>query len=104
MCVGELARVEVPKIPARFTGTGDLFSSLLLAWRHEGLQVMVGIIYDVCGLVRMLFVLTSQKRSHCYVYVTKLGMLKENCRESDLQQYIYYIIVSAGRWLSFSEN
>ncbi len=27
------------KIPAQFTGTGDLFSSLLLAWSKESLQV-----------------------------------------------------------------
>lgn len=37
--IGEMARVEIPKIPAHFTGTGDLFSALLLAWGHEGLQV-----------------------------------------------------------------
>lgn len=36
---GESARVVMPKIPARFTGTGDLFTALLLAWGHEGLQV-----------------------------------------------------------------
>ncbi|XP_064405069.1 pyridoxal kinase-like [Halichondria panicea] len=35
---GECARVEMPKIPAHFTGTGDLFSALLLAWSHEPLQ------------------------------------------------------------------
>ena len=29
----------MPKIPAHFTGTGDLFSALLLAWSHEPLQV-----------------------------------------------------------------
>ena len=29
----------MPKISAQFTGTGDLFSALLLAWGHEGLQV-----------------------------------------------------------------
>ena len=25
-------RMEIPKIPASFTGTGDLFAALLLAW------------------------------------------------------------------------
>lgn len=38
---GELARVEMPKLPARFTGTGDLFAALILAWGHEPLQVNV---------------------------------------------------------------
>jgi len=39
-CPGETARVEMPKIPARFTGTGDLFTALLLAWSdQEELQV-----------------------------------------------------------------
>lgn len=37
--IGETARVEIPKIPAHFTGTGDLFTALLLAWGDEGLQV-----------------------------------------------------------------
>lgn len=39
--LGEKARIEIPKIPAHFTGTGDLFSALLLAWGHEGLQVLL---------------------------------------------------------------
>ena len=39
---GESSRVEFPKIPARFTGTGDLFAALLLAWSHEGLQASDG--------------------------------------------------------------
>ena len=39
-CSGETARVEMPKIPAQFTGTGDLFTALLLAWSgQEELQV-----------------------------------------------------------------
>ena len=37
---GETARVEMPEIPLQFTGTGDLFSALLLAWSGKGgLQV-----------------------------------------------------------------
>lgn len=36
---GERARVEIPKLAARFTGTGDLFAALILAWGHEPLQV-----------------------------------------------------------------
>lgn len=36
--LGETARIEMPKIPAQFTGTGDLLTALLLAWNHEGLQ------------------------------------------------------------------
>ena len=30
--------MEIPKLPAIFTGTGDLFASLLLAWmqKHSG--------------------------------------------------------------------
>ena len=47
--VGEMARVEVPKIPARFTGTGDLFTALLLAWRQEGLQVSKLSLLNSCG-------------------------------------------------------
>ena len=40
MCLtGERARVEMAKIPAQFTGTGDLFAALLLAWGQETLQV-----------------------------------------------------------------
>lgn len=27
--------IEIPKIPADFTGTGDLFASLFLAWFHK---------------------------------------------------------------------
>ncbi len=38
--VGESARVEMPKIPALFTGTGDMFCAMLLAWGHESLQVI----------------------------------------------------------------
>ena len=38
-CPGERARVEIPKLAARFTGTGDLFAALILAWGHEPLQV-----------------------------------------------------------------
>ena len=36
---GESARLEIPKLAARFTGTGDLFAALILAWGHEPLQV-----------------------------------------------------------------
>ncbi len=36
---GEYARVEMPRIPALFTGTGDMFCALLLAWSCEPLQV-----------------------------------------------------------------
>ena len=39
MYTGETARVEIPKLRARFTGTGDLFAALILAWGHEPLQV-----------------------------------------------------------------
>ena len=28
-------RMEIPKLPAIFTGTGDLFASLLLAWMQK---------------------------------------------------------------------
>ena len=39
-CPGEIARVEMPKIPAQFTGAGDLFTALLLVWSdQEELQV-----------------------------------------------------------------
>ncbi|XP_064405068.1 pyridoxal kinase-like [Halichondria panicea] len=36
---GEYARVEMPRIPALFTGTGDMFCALLLAWSCEPLQI-----------------------------------------------------------------
>lgn len=28
-------RMEIPRLDAIFTGTGDLFASMLLAWLHE---------------------------------------------------------------------
>ena len=28
-------RMDIPKLPAIFTGTGDLFASLLLAWMQK---------------------------------------------------------------------
>lgn len=28
-------RIEMPRLPAQFTGTGDLFAALLLAWLHD---------------------------------------------------------------------
>ncbi|XP_064628373.1 pyridoxal kinase-like [Lineus longissimus] len=28
-------RIEIPKLPASYTGTGDLFAALLLAWMHH---------------------------------------------------------------------
>lgn len=28
-------KVEIPKLPATFTGTGDLFTALLLAWTYK---------------------------------------------------------------------
>lgn len=31
----EAIRVEIPLLPAKFVGTGDLFTSLLLAWHHK---------------------------------------------------------------------
>ena len=37
--VGEKVRLTYPKIPAPFTGTGDLFTALLLGWSEYGLQV-----------------------------------------------------------------
>ena len=27
--------MEIPRIPVQFTGTGDLFAALLLAWLHK---------------------------------------------------------------------
>jgi pyridoxine kinase len=36
---GDSVRVQFPKLPGHFTGTGDLFTALLLAWSEEGLQV-----------------------------------------------------------------
>ena len=39
---GDSVRVQFPKLPGHFTGTGDLFTALLLAWSEEGLQVCVG--------------------------------------------------------------
>ena len=39
--VGEKVRLTYPKIPAPFTGTGDLFTALLLGWSGYGLQVKI---------------------------------------------------------------
>lgn len=39
--VGEKVRLTYPKIPAPFTGTGDLFTALLLGWSEHGLQVKI---------------------------------------------------------------
>ena len=46
-CAGESARVEMPKFAATFTGTGDLFAALILAWGHEPLQVSLIVIHGV---------------------------------------------------------
>ena len=32
-------RLQFPKLPGQFTGTGDLFTALFLAWMNQGLQV-----------------------------------------------------------------
>ena len=39
ICTGDSVRLQFPKLPGQFTGTGDLFTALLLAWMHQGLQV-----------------------------------------------------------------
>ena len=36
---GENVRLVMPKLPASFTGTGDLFSASLLAWSDLELKV-----------------------------------------------------------------
>ena len=28
-------KLQIPRLPASFIGTGDLFAALLLAWLHE---------------------------------------------------------------------
>lgn len=28
-------RIDIPRLPHQFTGTGDLFAALLLAWMHR---------------------------------------------------------------------
>lgn len=33
--VNKCVRMEIPKLDATFTGTGDLFASVLLAWLHR---------------------------------------------------------------------
>ncbi len=54
LLTGEKARVEIPKIPAHFTGTGDLFTALLLAWGHEGLQVQSVVVAPICSELNAL--------------------------------------------------
>ena len=39
MYTEEKVKLEIPKIEAHFTGSGDLFTALLLAQINEGLQV-----------------------------------------------------------------
>ncbi len=41
---GERLKLEFPKLDCRFSGNGDLFTALILAWIKEGLQVQ----YYVC--------------------------------------------------------
>ena len=38
---GERMKISFPKFSAPFTGTGDLFSALLLGWSKEGLKVFL---------------------------------------------------------------
>ena len=38
---GEVVGLQVPMMAARFTGTGDLFTSLYLAWSEQGVKVCV---------------------------------------------------------------
>lgn len=60
---GDSVRLQFSKLPGQFTGTGDLFTALLLAWMHQGLQVSPahstqacplgpGTVYDVCCVIR----------------------------------------------------
>ena len=37
---GEKVRMVMPKLPASFTGTGDLFSASLLSWSDLELKVV----------------------------------------------------------------
>ena len=46
ICTGEKVKLDIPKIDTRFTGTGDLFTALLLARIDEGLQVSA---FGGCG-------------------------------------------------------
>ena len=36
---GERLKLEFPKLDCQFSGNGDLFTALILAWINEGLQV-----------------------------------------------------------------
>ena len=39
-------RIEIPKLPTNFTGTGDLFASLVLGWMHHtGNDLKVSLIF-----------------------------------------------------------
>nr|CAG4645648.1 EOG090X09AY [Lynceus sp. MCZ IZ 141354] len=52
---GEKYRIDIPRLPYIFTGTGDLFSALLLAWMniHEG-QLRLAFEKTVCTLQDVL--------------------------------------------------
>ena len=45
---GEVVGLQVPMMAARFTGTGDLFTSLYLAWSEHGVKVSTLHTYCMC--------------------------------------------------------
>ena len=54
---GEVVGLQVPMMAARFTGTGDLFTSLYLAWSEHGVKVStVHTVHTVCaGMVPSMY-------------------------------------------------
>ena len=47
---GDVVGLQVPMMAARFTGTGDLFTSLYLAWSEHGVKVRMCSCMDSCGI------------------------------------------------------
>lgn len=42
-CSKKIVTIQIPKYPASFTGTGDLFASLFLAWMHKERDVQTAL-------------------------------------------------------------
>ena len=46
----ETFRIDFPLLKGHFTGTGDSFSALILAWFHKDKNLIVCLLTTVCSL------------------------------------------------------
>ncbi|CAN0194510.1 unnamed protein product [Ascophyllum nodosum] len=61
--VFDLYRIAFPRLPQRFTGTGDLAAALLLAWTHKLPGDLAGALERVAGSMRAVLTRTHSQGS-----------------------------------------